>query len=109
MSIALTQFLKDLLFSGYVFNPYDLMHLRGANGILERLVGTVMQSMLALNSYYIRHILHDPGHYPNPDQFKPERFLKTDGTINDQIMDPSVACFGFGRRLRILFVFAYIL
>ena len=109
MIIALTQFLKDLLFSGYVLNSYDSMHLRGANGILERLVGTVMQSTLVLTDYYIRHILHDSEYYPNPDQFQPERFLKADGTLNEEIMDPSVACFGFGRRLGILFVFAYIL
>lgn len=30
--------------------------------------------------------------------FKPERFLK-DGVIDRSVQDPTVACFGFGRRI----------
>ena len=40
-------------------------------------------------------MLHDPVKYPDPDSFKPERFFKDDGTLND---DDVQAAFGFGRR-----------
>ncbi|KDQ59121.1 hypothetical protein JAAARDRAFT_127559 [Jaapia argillacea MUCL 33604] len=43
-------------------------------------------------------ILHDPIAYPQPEVFKPERFLK-DGKLNPEVRDPSVAAFGFGRRI----------
>ncbi|KAF7760173.1 hypothetical protein Agabi119p4_10849 [Agaricus bisporus var. burnettii] len=43
-------------------------------------------------------ILHDPEIYKNPDHFVPDRFIK-DGKFNEKIRDPSVAAFGFGRRI----------
>ncbi|KDQ54011.1 hypothetical protein JAAARDRAFT_113130, partial [Jaapia argillacea MUCL 33604] len=43
-------------------------------------------------------ILHDPVAYPEPEKFKPERFLK-DGKLNPEVRDPNVAAFGFGRRI----------
>jgi len=44
-------------------------------------------------------ILHDEKHYPDPDTFSPERFLKEDGELNPEILDPTRAAFGFGRRI----------
>jgi len=44
----------------------------------------------------IRSILHDPEVYPNPDEFRPERFL--DDGINPPAPYPEAA-FGFGRRI----------
>ncbi|KAI0253747.1 cytochrome P450 [Lactifluus subvellereus] len=42
-------------------------------------------------------ILHDPALYPEPDDFKPERFLNSDGGLRD---DPILAsAFGYGRRI----------
>jgi len=42
-------------------------------------------------------ILHDPVLYPEPDSFKPERFLNPDGSLRD---DPILtSAFGFGKRI----------
>jgi TATA-box binding protein (TBP) (component of TFIID and TFIIIB) len=52
-----------------------------------------------LNDYlkYFRAILHDPELYPDPEEFKPERFLNEDGTIRD---DPTLSLvFGAGKRI----------
>ncbi|KAI0278781.1 cytochrome P450 [Russula aff. rugulosa BPL654] len=44
-----------------------------------------------------RAILHDPVVYPEPDKFKPERFLNQDGTVRD---DPMLSLvFGIGKRI----------
>ncbi|KAK7688871.1 hypothetical protein QCA50_007561 [Cerrena zonata] len=45
------------------------------------------------------HILHNPDDYPEPELFKPERYLAADGSINPDVMDPSASCFGYGRRI----------
>lgn len=45
----------------------------------------------------LRAILHDPAMYPEPDAFKPERFINADGSFRD---DPVLtSAFGFGRRI----------
>jgi len=42
-------------------------------------------------------ILHDPVVFPEPDSFKPERFINPDGSLRD---DPVVSTiFGFGKRI----------
>ena len=44
-----------------------------------------------------RAILHDPEVYPDPEEFKPERFLNEDGSVRD---DPILSfVFGFGKRI----------
>jgi len=48
-------------------------------------------------SMTFRAILHDPAMYPEPDAFKPERFINSDGSLRD---DPVLtSAFGFGRRI----------
>lgn len=42
-------------------------------------------------------MLRNEEDYPDPDAFKPERFLK-DGKLNPAIREPSTMAFGFGRR-----------
>ena len=44
-----------------------------------------------------RAILHNPDRYPDPETFKPERFLNEDGTFRD---DPAMSlAFGGGKRI----------
>ena len=48
-------------------------------------------------STFSRAILHDPERYPEPNVFKPERFLDLDGSLLD---DPVlVSGFGYGKRI----------
>lgn len=45
-----------------------------------------------------RAMLHDANVYPDPDNFRPERFLTTEGELDKTVLDPD-AVFGFSRRL----------
>jgi cytochrome P450 len=45
-----------------------------------------------------RTILHDPDIYKDPLVYNPERFLKN-GQLDPSVRDPTVASFGFGRRI----------
>ncbi|KAF8498603.1 cytochrome P450 [Russula emetica] len=51
-------------------------------------------SIMVVNAWAI---LHDPEIYPEPEEFKPERFLKEDGSVQD---DPTLSLvFGIGKRI----------
>lgn len=43
-------------------------------------------------------MLRNPDDYPEPEAFKPERFLDADGNIDPNVRDPTMIAFGFGRR-----------
>ncbi|KXN84170.1 O-methylsterigmatocystin oxidoreductase [Leucoagaricus sp. SymC.cos] len=44
-------------------------------------------------------MLHDENAFPEPGKFKPSRFLKPDGTLCDDVLNPEdTGAFGFGRR-----------
>jgi cytochrome P450 len=46
---------------------------------------------------FFRAITRDPDVYPEPEVFKPERFLNPNGTLRDDVTLTSV--FGFGKRV----------
>jgi cytochrome P450 len=53
--------------------------------------------ILGFIQLYTRAILHDSVMYPEPDVFKPERFINPNGTLRE---DPELAAaFGFGKRI----------
>ena len=41
--------------------------------------------------------MHDPRVYDDPDDFRPERFIK-DGMLDTDVLDQSAIVFGAGRR-----------
>jgi len=47
-----------------------------------------------------RSILHDESVYPDPFEFRPDRYLDEDGKLKQlgKAEDPATAAFGFGRR-----------
>jgi cytochrome P450 len=52
---------------------------------------------MSLSGKIFRAILHDPEIYPDPEAFKPERFLNEDGSVRD---DPTLSLvFGVGKRI----------
>lgn len=43
-------------------------------------------------------MLHDPEKYPNPFAFMPERYLRKDGSLDEDLARDVEIGFGFGRR-----------
>ena len=53
---------------------------------------------LAILTYPNRAYSRDAKYYPDPDTFKPERFLLESGQLNPDVLDPAEIAFGYGRR-----------
>ncbi|KAG2011938.1 cytochrome P450, variant 2 [Coprinopsis cinerea AmutBmut pab1-1] len=47
----------------------------------------------------LRMMMADPIAYPDPEQFRPERFLLPSGQLNPHVRDPYSIAFGFGKRM----------
>ncbi|KAH8103589.1 cytochrome P450 [Cristinia sonorae] len=43
-------------------------------------------------------MLHNADDYPEPDTFRPDRFIGQSGEIDPNVRDPTLIAFGFGRR-----------
>ena len=50
-----------------------------------------------LMTIFLRAMLNDERDYPEPREFRPERFLRN-GKLDDSVRDPMDIAFGFGRR-----------
>ena len=50
-----------------------------------------------VNSVRLRAMFRDESDYPDPESFKPERYLKN-GLPDLTVRDPTTIMFGFGRR-----------
>ena len=62
------------------------------------MVSTTTKTLFSVLNFLFRSILHDPEFFNEPEEFKPERYLK-DGKINPNLdRDPDNMIFGFGRR-----------
>jgi cytochrome P450 len=60
--------------------------------------------MVHISSHHLREsyilfraILRDERVYPEPESFKPERFMSSDGQLDPLVPHPNIAAFGFGR------------
>ena len=52
---------------------------------------------LISTTLFHRAMLNDERDYPEPREFRPERFLRN-GKLDDSVRDPMDIAFGFGRR-----------
>ncbi|KAI0278782.1 cytochrome P450 [Russula aff. rugulosa BPL654] len=85
-------FCKELM-RWFVVVPMGLSHLSRRDDVYKGFFIPKGAVMIA-NAWAI---LHDPEAYPEPDKFKPERFLNEDGTVRD---DPMLSLvFGVGKRI----------
>ena len=77
-----------------IYNGY---HIPGGSTIVLNAWYAFFTIHLHSSSLFVRAILTDPDTYPDPDAFRPERFLTPSGELDPCAHEPTAA-FGFGRR-----------
>lgn len=70
---------------------------------MSRTIGRWCVSLLRVERWRLSRLqLHNPEDYPEPDAFKPERFLRASAAggveLDPAVRDPRDIAFGFGRR-----------
>ncbi|EIW83510.1 cytochrome P450 [Coniophora puteana RWD-64-598 SS2] len=70
--------------------PFNIPHRVTADEVYEGF-------FIPKGSPHYREIFYDPTKYVNPEHFDPDRFLHSDGTLNDDTSCNMI--FGFGRRV----------
>ncbi|PSR77912.1 hypothetical protein PHLCEN_2v7654 [Hermanssonia centrifuga] len=76
------------------FFELELIHFMRRFAEEMRAGTTVLENVWAM--------AHDPEYFPDPDEFRPERYLDGDGKLSDSKTDTNAQkyfAFGFGRRL----------
>ena len=79
--------MEDDTVNGY-FLPKGLSDSTAVKQLTKPRLGTMVSSN-------IWAMTHDENVYPDPFTFRPERFFKADGTLND---DSRILAYGFGKR-----------
>ena len=79
----------------YVHGPAATYVTANSSRLLSLFLLEPLSDLIVLE----RAILHDEKAYQDPLAYNPDRFLRPDGTLDPNVRDPSVAAFGFGRRI----------
>lgn len=103
---------RDDVYKGYFIPKGQILHKLYILPFvtLPLIIWSKKGSIMVANAWYVdrlvrmnvylrchRAILHDPELYPEPEEFKPERFLNKDGTVRE---DPAISlAFGIGKRI----------
>ncbi len=81
---------ESLRFAAFV--PMSLFHYTTKEVAIRDYV--IPKNAAIITSLY--HVMYDPDHFKNPNEFRPERFLDQDGKF---VPDPRVIPFGIGKRV----------
>ncbi|EJD02108.1 CyP450 monooxygenase [Fomitiporia mediterranea MF3/22] len=88
-----TAVMKELL-RWHVIAPQSLPHMLKEDDVYEGYY--LPKGAIVLGNTW--GILHDPEVYPEPMEFKPERYINAAGQLECSSNDPSKFAFGYGRR-----------
>jgi hypothetical protein len=58
----------------------------------------ISKAFTSSNEVFRRWLAHNPEIYPEPETFKPERYIDAEGNFSAGEIDPNKYAFGYGRR-----------